>query len=74
MRALAPIFVFQIQCKHMKTVLIIDDEEKLRSLLTKIVSLEGYEVLQAGDCKTALKKLEQNNIDAVLCDVKLPDT
>ena len=42
---------------HMKTVLIIDDEEKLRSLLTKIVSLEGYEVLQAGDCKTALKKL-----------------
>jgi DNA-binding response OmpR family regulator len=58
----------------MKTVLIIDDEEKLRSLLTKIVSLEGYEVLQAGDCKTALKKLEQNNIDAVLCDVKLPDT
>ncbi len=57
----------------MKTVLIIDDEEKLRSLLTKIVSLEGYEVLQAGDCKTALKKLEQNNIDAVLCDVKLPD-
>ena len=57
----------------MKTVLIIDDEEKLRSLLTKIVSLEGYEVLQAGDCKTALKKLEQNHIDAVLCDVKLPD-
>jgi DNA-binding NtrC family response regulator len=57
----------------MKTVLIIDDEEKLRSLLTKIVNLEGYEVLQAGDCKTALKKLEQNNIDTVLCDVKLPD-
>jgi len=73
LRALAPIFVFQIQRKHMKTVLIIDDEEKLRSLLTKIVSLEGYEVLQAGDCKTALKKLEQNHIDAVLCDVKLPD-
>lgn len=57
----------------MRKVLIIDDEEKLRTLLTRIISLEGYEVLQAGDCKSALKKLEQNDIDAVLCDVKLPD-
>jgi DNA-binding NtrC family response regulator len=54
-------------------VLIIDDEEKLRSLLAKIISLEGFEVLQAGDCKTALKKLETTDIDVVICDVKLPD-
>jgi two-component system, NtrC family, response regulator len=57
----------------LRRILIIDDEEKLRSLLTRIISLEGFEVLQAGDCKTALKKLEQNDVDVVLCDVKLPD-
>lgn len=57
----------------MKKVLIIDDEEKLRSLLAKIIGLEGFDVFQAGDCKTALKKLEQDNIDVVICDVKLPD-
>lgn len=57
----------------MKKILIIDDEEKLRTLLTRIISLEGFEVIQAGDCKTAFKKLEQTDIDAVLCDVKLPD-
>lgn len=57
----------------MKKVLIIDDEEKIKTLLSKIISLEGFEVLQAGDCKTALKKLEQSEIDVVLCDVKLPD-
>ncbi len=57
----------------MKQVLIIDDEEKLRSLLAKIIGLEGFDVLQAGDCKTGMKKLEQNNIDVVICDVKLPD-
>lgn len=57
----------------MKTVLIIDDEEKLRSLLTRIITLEGFEVLQAGNCKTALKKLELSDIDLVLCDIKLPD-
>lgn len=30
-------------------------------------------MIQAGDCKSALKKLEQSDIDVVLCDVKLPD-
>jgi len=54
-------------------ILIIDDEEKLRSLLTRIINLEGYEVCQAADCKSGLKKLEQAEIDVVLCDVKLPD-
>ena len=57
----------------MKKVLIIDDEDKLRSLLAKIIGLEGFDVFQADDCKTGLKKLEQNNIDVVICDVKLPD-
>lgn len=57
----------------MNKILIVDDEEKLRVLLARIISLEGFEVLQAGDIKTAIKKLEQNDIDVVLCDVKLPD-
>ena len=39
-----------------RTILIIDDEEKLRNLLARIISLEGFEVLQAVDCKTAGKK------------------
>lgn len=57
----------------LRKVLIIDDEDKLRTLLARIISLEGFEVLQAGDCKTAWKKMEQTDIDVVLCDVKLPD-
>jgi DNA-binding NtrC family response regulator len=54
-------------------VLIIDDEEKLRILLSKIISLEGFEVLQAGDSKKGLQKLENADVDVVICDVKLPD-
>ncbi|MGZ6555107.1 MAG: sigma-54-dependent transcriptional regulator, partial [Bacteroidia bacterium] len=57
----------------MKTILIIDDEEKLRNLFGRIIKSEGFEVLEAADCKSGLKKLEQNNIDVILCDVKLPD-
>jgi two-component system NtrC family response regulator len=55
------------------SLLIIDDEEKLRNLLARIIRLEGFDILEAGDCKSGLKKLYQNDIDIVLCDVKLPD-
>lgn len=57
----------------MNTILIIDDEEKLRSLLARIISLEGFEVFEAGNLKSGLKRLEASEIDIVLCDVKLPD-
>jgi two-component system NtrC family response regulator len=54
-------------------ILIIDDEEKLRSLLVRIIKSEGFEVFEAKDLKSGFKKLEQTDIDVVLCDVKLPD-
>ncbi|HLP64637.1 MAG TPA: sigma-54 dependent transcriptional regulator [Flavobacterium sp.] len=57
----------------MKNILIIDDEEKLRGLLARIVKSEGFDVLEAGDLKSGFKKLEHNEVDVVLCDVKLPD-
>lgn len=57
----------------MNKVLIIDDEEKLRSLLSKIISLEGFEVIQASTIKLGFKRLELEDIDVVICDVKLPD-
>lgn len=41
--------------------------------MARIIGLEGFEVIQAGDCKSGLKKLDQNSFDVVLCDVKLPD-
>ena len=57
----------------MKNILIIDDEEKLRGLLARIVKSEGFDVLEASDLKSGFKKLEHTVIDVVLCDVKLPD-
>lgn len=54
-------------------ILIIDDEVQLRGLLSRIISLEGYEVVEAGDCRTGLKQLESFAPEVVLCDVRLPD-
>lgn len=57
----------------MNKILIVDDEEKIRILLSRIISLEGFEVIQASDLKNARKRMEITDIDVVICDVKLPD-
>jgi DNA-binding NtrC family response regulator len=55
------------------TVLIIDDEDKLRALLARIIRLEGMTVLEAETLKVGSKMLDREDIDVMLCDVKLTD-
>jgi two-component system, NtrC family, response regulator len=54
-------------------ILVVDDEDKLRGLLKRVISLEGYSVYEAGDLKAAMRILSKEDIDVVVCDVKLPD-
>lgn len=55
------------------SILIIDDENKLRQLLGRILQLEGYQIWEAENIKSAWKILENEDISLVLSDVKLPD-
>lgn len=57
----------------MKSVLIIDDEENLRKLLARVIELEGYSVIQAASIKEAMKILNQETVQVIISDVKLPD-
>ena len=57
----------------MNKILIIDDEPTIRMLLSRILELEGYEVLKAKDRAQALSTLKKQNVQVVLCDVFLPD-
>src|SRR5215831_12855245 len=54
-------------------ILIIDDEDQLRSLLKRIITLEGFTVAEASSLHVAEKFLERDHADVILCDVKLPD-
>src|SRR5579863_7852863 len=54
-------------------ILLIDDEEKLRHLIKRIISLEGFVVYEADTLKAGLRQLEKEPIDVILCDVRLPD-
>ena len=58
---------------YLKTILLIDDEEKLRGLLARIIKAEGFDVVEAANLKDGYKQLSNKQIDVVICDVKLPD-
>tara|TARA_B110000003_G_scaffold56371_1_gene56421 strand:+ start:8767 stop:9930 length:1164 start_codon:yes stop_codon:yes gene_type:complete len=58
----------------MVKILIIEDEEPIRRVLTRILTDEdsSYELHEAHDGKEGLKKINNNNYDLVLCDIKMP--
>ncbi|QCK16099.1 sigma-54-dependent transcriptional regulator [Mangrovivirga cuniculi] len=56
----------------MAKILIIDDEPGIRDTLKDILSYEKYDVDDAPDGKAGLEKIEKNDYDIVLCDIKMP--
>ena len=54
-----------------KTILIVDDEAAVRTLLREAFELEGYRVCEAADAKGALALLEAERPDLVTLDLKL---
>jgi DNA-binding NtrC family response regulator len=58
--------------KSATTVLIVDDEPVMQSLLEKILAREGYKILIAGDGAAALEMLEKEPVSLVLSDIKMP--
>lgn len=55
------------------TVLIIDDDDDLRSFLENALDGEGYEVVSAATGEEGEALLEKKPVDVVLLDLKLPD-
>jgi len=56
-----------------KILLLVEDDFFLRSLMTKKLTLEGYEVIEAENGRIALNELEKNNIDLILLDLIMPE-
>lgn len=56
-----------------ETILIIDDEEELRNLLTTLLKLEGYQVFQAATGREGMLLAEREEPAVIISDVRLPD-
>ena len=56
------------------TVLVVDDESRMRKLIKDFLAQKGYSILEAGDGEEALKVFEENQsqINLILLDVMMP--
>ena len=59
--------------KNPRTILIVDDEEKIVEVLQGYLEKEGYQVLSAFDGMTALKLFREHEVSLILLDLMLPD-
>lgn len=53
-------------------ILVVDDEEDLRKAIVEILTLDGFEVEQAGSAEEAAEKLSQTAFDVLITDHNLP--
>jgi DNA-binding NtrC family response regulator len=56
----------------MPSILIIDDKDSMRQMLSKTLESEGYEVEMAKDGEGGLEKAKEKKYDLILADLKLP--
>ena len=56
----------------MPKILIIDDERVIRATLKEILEYEKYDISEAQDGEEGWKKIQEEDFDLVLCDIKMP--
>src|ERR1041384_5108391 len=56
------------------TVLVVDDEDGIRQALTRFLSRLGYHVQAASNAGAALEQLAAHHPQAMLCDIRMPET
>ena len=54
-------------------VLVVDDERSMRELLAIVLKREGYDVILAESGRAAIRVLEQERVDLLISDIKMPD-
>jgi CheY-like chemotaxis protein len=54
-------------------ILAIDDNEDTLKLLDTVITGEGHDFTQAGNGKEGVKLIEEQNFDAILLDLAMPE-
>lgn len=57
----------------MKKILVVDDEEQIRSIIRKYGEFEGYEIAEAVDGMDAITKVRDKDYDVIIMDVMMPE-
>lgn len=54
-------------------VLIVDDEERYRTTLRKLLTVKGIDAKDVGSAREAFEEIDENSYDVILLDVKMPE-
>lgn len=57
----------------MYKLLVVDDEQKIREIISKYAQFEGYSVEEAPDGMTAIEMFKEKDYDLIILDVMMPD-
>jgi two-component system NtrC family sensor kinase len=57
----------------MASVLVVDDEAGITSLLVDLLEADGYRVATAPNGRAALARIEKESFDAILTDIRMPE-
>ncbi len=57
----------------MPTILIIDDDDAMRSVINRTLSRSGYSTLEASNGKEGMQRIAQSSVDLVITDIIMPE-
>lgn len=57
----------------MKKILIVDDNQEVADMLSKYLTLKGYEVSVTNDGRNGLTLIQNNGFDVIILDIAMPD-
>jgi CheY-like chemotaxis protein len=63
---------FPLPANRAATILVVDDEDGVRKLLTHWINSLGYTARAAGDASDAIDVLRSTPIDVAVCDIRMP--
>ncbi len=57
----------------MKTIMIVEDEDRLREILRDYFEEEGFAIIEAANGREAIEKFEKHKVDLMLLDIMMPE-
>ena len=55
-----------------RRLLVVDDESSVRTLLKQVLEMEGFQIMEAGSAREAMRALEEHDIDLLVTDILMP--
>lgn len=57
----------------MSRILVIDDEEMIRTMLREVLEQDNHEIIEAPDGQAGIEQFHKNEVDLIITDIMMPE-